>query len=108
MLIMRYEVEGGMMPDGKSDMVDYKKFSDQIDKVFTVKGLEKDPRKQVKLALEDVGEPVLGPDNPNISAVESEEVKEVRKLAGIGVQPRPHHAYTALNFLSLPSNPSPP
>ncbi|GMH66791.1 hypothetical protein TL16_g04508 [Triparma laevis f. inornata] len=77
MLVNRYEVPADMMPDGKSDMVNYKKFCDQIDKVFAVQGLEKNPTKQVKLALEDVGEPVLGPDNPLISAVESEEVKEI-------------------------------
>ena len=80
MLLNRYEVPADMMPDGKSDMVNYKKFCDQIDKVFAVRGLEKNPTKQVKLALEDVGEPILGPGNPLISAVESEEVKEVRTL----------------------------
>ncbi|GMI14317.1 hypothetical protein TrVE_jg2175 [Triparma verrucosa] len=77
MLVNRYEVPADMMPDGKSDMVNYKKFCDQIDKVFAVRGLEKNPTKQVKLALEDVGEPTLGPGNPLISAVESEEVKEI-------------------------------
>ena len=76
MLIMRYEVPADAMPDGKSDMVNYKKFCDQIDKVFTIQGLEKDPTKLVKLALADIGEPMLGPENPVLTAVEAEEVKE--------------------------------
>jgi len=77
LIMTRYEVPAESMPDGHADMVNYKKFCEQIDKVFTIQGLEKDPLKQVKLALEDMGEPVLGPENPAISAVESEDLKNI-------------------------------
>jgi hypothetical protein len=77
LIMTRYEVPAENMPDGHADMVNYTKFCTQIDKVFTIQGLEKDPLKQVKLALEDVGEPVLGPDNPALTAVESEDLKGI-------------------------------
>jgi Ca2+-binding EF-hand superfamily protein len=77
LLMTRYEVPAENMPDGHANMVNYKKFCNQIDKVFTIQGLEKDPLKQVKLALEDVGEPILGPENPAITAVESEDLKGI-------------------------------
>ena len=48
MLVNRYEVPADMMPDGKSDMVNYKKFCDQIDKVRVGFG------RQAKRSDEDV------------------------------------------------------
>ena len=77
LLMTRYEVPSSEMPDGTADMVNYKKFCDQIDKVFTIQGLEKDPLKVVKLSLEGVEGDVLGPDNPNLTAVESEDLRTI-------------------------------
>jgi len=76
-LMLRYEVPASDMPDGHADMVNYKKFCDQVDKVFTIQGLEKDPLKEVKLSLEGMGDPVLGPENPILSAVECEDLKSI-------------------------------
>jgi len=75
LLQRRYEVINSH--DGKGGEVDYNKFCDQINKVFVARGLEKDPRKAVTLSLDGVSEVPLGPANPRLSAVESEDLKDI-------------------------------
>ena len=79
MLAIRYEVPAADQVNSAYKEVNYQKLCVQIDKVFAVHGLERDPKKSTALALADVGEPVLGPENPNITAVEAEEVRVKRK-----------------------------
>jgi len=45
--------------------------------VFVPSGLEKDPRKAVTLSLQNAPEVVLGPDNPRLTAVESEDLRDI-------------------------------
>ena len=73
LLQRRYEFFNSQ--DGRGGEVDYNKFCEQINKVFVVKGLEQDPRKAVTLSLQDVEGPVVGPDNPHLTAVESEDLR---------------------------------
>ncbi|CAM9416992.1 unnamed protein product, partial [Laminaria digitata] len=68
-LSRRYEVEGS----GKGDdaEVNYWKLCEQIEKVFTLRGLEKNPTLDVKLSLEDRPESGYGTNRPGLSAEEA-------------------------------------
>ncbi|CAN0066595.1 unnamed protein product [Ascophyllum nodosum] len=68
-LIKRYEFKG----DGCGDTtcVKYGKLCEQIEKVFTRRGLEKNPTLDVKLSLEDRPELEYGARHPGLSAEEA-------------------------------------
>lgn len=71
LLSARYQVPG------QPDMVQYLKFSDQIDKVFLVKELEKHPLRGMPTSYESPEERQLGLKNQILSAIEIEDLKEI-------------------------------
>jgi len=71
LLATRYQVPG------QPDMVQYLKFADQIDKVFVIKDLEKNPLRNVNLHTAGDPNKRLGLENPALGAIEVEELREV-------------------------------
>eukprot|EP00904_Undaria_pinnatifida_P007730 jgi/Undpi1/4087/HiC_scaffold_16.g07454.m1 len=72
MLSRRYEVKGS----GKGDEaeVNYWKLCEQVEKVFTLRGLEKNPTLDVKLSLEDRPDSGYGTNRPGLSVEEADVV----------------------------------
>ncbi|CAM9689382.1 unnamed protein product, partial [Choristocarpus tenellus] len=79
MLEMRYRVEEN------TDLVNYGKLCEQIEKIFTHRGLEMKPTKDLKLSLEGRAESAYGRQRPGLSPLEVNVVdctlQELRKLS---------------------------